>query len=368
MPEPVVLGSVAALAPWLSRWDALAVTAGRPYCAPGWMLAWWEHQRPTRADLRVVLVADGDELRGVAPFFLHRGRAGRRDARVLCAGHSHRLDLLATPGAGRATAAAVASALAPERPSLISFEGFEAGSEWPAAVGRAWPARRLPAPRVISRQPTPIVTLDPAGHAAWLASQSKNFRKKTGQAQRRLEQEGGRVALACEPPERQAAIDAFVRLHAQRWEERGGSALEPGSSGAMLRAACSRLPADRLRLWTVTVGEEIVAVQVFVAAGDELANWNGGWDERHARVQPPLLALLAAMDDAVGRGERRIDMGGGDDHYKQRFADASLSEEIVSAVLLPAGARTALTRLELLPGRARRALRPYVRRVRARRV
>jgi CelD/BcsL family acetyltransferase involved in cellulose biosynthesis len=257
--------------------------------------------------------------------------------------------------------------LAADRPSLVAFEGFDSGSPWPAEVARQWPAPRSPAPRVIARQPTPIVTLDPAGHEAWLASQSKNFRKKTGQAQRRLEREGGRVALASDPTERAVAIDAFVRLHARRWAARRGSALEPGPTGAMLHAAAARLPGDRLRLWTVVLDGEIVAVQVFVAAGRELANWNGGWDERQARVQPPLVELLAAMEDAVAHGERRIDMGGGDDHYKQRFADASVSDAITTSVLLPPGARAPLTRLELLPGQARRAIRPYVRRVRARR-
>jgi CelD/BcsL family acetyltransferase involved in cellulose biosynthesis len=358
----IVAESAEALDPWVARWDSLAVATERPYCAPAWMLAWWEHMRPARADLRVILLADGEELLGVAPFFLHHGRAGRRDARVLCAGHSHRLDLPATDRP--ATAAAVARTLASERPSLVSLEGFEASSEWPAILRRAWPARLPPATRTVARQPTPIVTLDPAGHSAWLAAQSKNFRKKTGQARRRLEQEDGWVELASD---RGAAIDAFVRLHSQRWEGRGGSSLNPGRTGAMLRAAADRLPEDRLRLWTVRVGGEIVAAQVFVAAGGEVANWNGGWDERHARVQPPLLALLAAMDDAAARGERRIDMGGGDDHYKQRFADESVSLAIASTVLLPASVRTPLTRLELVPGQARRALRPHVRRLRSRR-
>jgi CelD/BcsL family acetyltransferase involved in cellulose biosynthesis len=346
----------------LARWDALAVATARPYCAPAWMLAWWEHMSPARADLRVILVADGEELLGVAPFFVHHGRAGRRDARVLCAGHSHRIDLLAADR--QATAAAVAGTLAAERPSLVSLEGFEAGSDWPAIIRRAWPGRLAPASRTVARQPTPIVTLDPAGFSAWLAAQSKNFRKKTGQARRRLEQEGGRVELATD---RGAAIDAFVRLHAQRWEGRGGSSLDPRRTGAMLRAAAAALPEDRLRLWTVLVGEDIAAVQVFVAAGGEVANWNGGWDERHARVQPSLLALLAAMDDAAARDERHIDMGGGDDHYKQRFADDALSEAIATTVLLPASVRTPLTRLQLVPGQARRALRPHVRRLRARR-
>jgi CelD/BcsL family acetyltransferase involved in cellulose biosynthesis len=358
----VVADSVAALEPWVERWDALAVAARRPYCAPAWMLAWWEHLRPAHTDLRVVLVADGDELLGVAPFFLHRGRAGRRDARVLGAGHSHRLDVLAKPEARAETAAALARELAPEKPSLVAFEGFDADSAWAAVVGDAWPGRRHPARVLLNHQPTPIVTLGASGHGAWLASQSKNFRKKTGQARRRLEAAGGRVALASGPAARAAAIAAFVRLHAARWEGRGGSALPAEATGAMLRAASDRLPGDeRLRLWTILVEEEIVAVQVFVAAGGEVANWNGGWDERHARLQPALLALLGAMEDAAARGEPRIDMGGGDDEYKLRFADPAAQAAITTPVLLPRGARVPLTRLELLPGRARRALRSAVR-------
>ena len=72
-------------------WDALAVELGRPYCAPGWMLAWWDHARPPRALLRTVLVRDGDELVAVAPFYADR-RFGRPvHYRLLAADISHRV-------------------------------------------------------------------------------------------------------------------------------------------------------------------------------------------------------------------------------------------------------------------------------------
>ena len=44
-----IVDDEADLAPILSDWDALAVETGRPYCSPGWMLAWWRHARPAGA-------------------------------------------------------------------------------------------------------------------------------------------------------------------------------------------------------------------------------------------------------------------------------------------------------------------------------
>jgi CelD/BcsL family acetyltransferase involved in cellulose biosynthesis len=358
--QRVIVDSVEGLEPWIGRWDDLAVAAARPYAAPGWLLSWWEHLRPPRSELRVVLVAEGDALLGVAPFFLHRGRLGRRDARILAAGHSHRPDVLAAPQAADELAAALAAALAADRPSLMGFEGFDAGSRWPAAVLAAWPGRRRPARLDAPLMPTPTITLSPAGYEAWLASRSSRFRRNVRQAQQRLAEHGGRIELASGAAARGAAIEAFVRLHLQRWEARGGSALPAGPTSAMLHAAAARLPDERLRLWTVLVDGEIAAVEVYVAAGGEVAAWNGGWDERHARLQLPLLAQLAAIEDAAARGEARIDLGGGVSHHKQRFADRTGTAAVGSSVLVTPGPRALITRLELAPGRTRRKLRERV--------
>src|SRR5271156_4906515 len=54
----IIAEDLEALAPHLDAWDALAVTHGRPFCAPAWMLAWWSQARTGDARLRVVLVSD----------------------------------------------------------------------------------------------------------------------------------------------------------------------------------------------------------------------------------------------------------------------------------------------------------------------
>src|SRR5215213_9814211 len=90
------------LAPYVEAWDELAAAAGRPFCAPAWMLAWWREGRRGDARLRVVLALDdADELVGVGPFFAQVGRLGLAEYRLLGAGFSHRVGLLARDGRRR---------------------------------------------------------------------------------------------------------------------------------------------------------------------------------------------------------------------------------------------------------------------------
>ena len=97
------------LGPWLSRWDALAVTSRLPYCAPAWMLAWWRHAAPPYSQLRVVTVTNEGELLGVAPFFLEQGLGRLNRYRLLGPRNSTPRDLLARPGAEKQVAAAIAT-------------------------------------------------------------------------------------------------------------------------------------------------------------------------------------------------------------------------------------------------------------------
>ena len=60
-------------------WDALAKEAGKPFCAPGWMLAWWRNARPDRSRLRIVTVLEGQDLIGIAPLFSRRAHTGLQE-------------------------------------------------------------------------------------------------------------------------------------------------------------------------------------------------------------------------------------------------------------------------------------------------
>src|SRR5207237_381865 len=108
----------------------------RPYCAPAWMLAWWRHAAPRRAALRVILVRRGDELLGVAPFFVDRGYGGLARYRFLAAGTSMRVEPLACPGAEGAVAGAWAvGGGGARRRGAVGPPGRRAAGTDPAAGG-----------------------------------------------------------------------------------------------------------------------------------------------------------------------------------------------------------------------------------------
>lgn len=359
-----LIEDAAALEPWRARWDALAVELSEPYCAPAWMLAWWQHAVGGTAALRTVLVRDGEELVGIAPYFAQIERAGRADYRILGAGGAHRIAPLARRGREAEVAQAVARTLAAASPRPTSFllEGVDAASPWPELVRGAWPGRLRPRRRRGLELTAPTLSLEGSDYERWFAARSSNFRQQMRRKGRQLAARGGEIRLASGPAELAADFEAMVRLHHLRWAARGGSgALSPRVEAA-LRTIAPQLGAEqRFRLWTIAVDGEPVCVQLFVVAGGTLAYWGGGFDPAWEDVQPAQLTILQAVRDAFARGERRIDFGGGDQRYKWRFAEHD--EPVAWISLFPRNSRYPLTRVELLPGELRQDARALARRL-----
>src|SRR4051794_2998918 len=152
----VVIEDPAALSPYHDAWDALAVALRRPYCAPGWMLSWWQEAAPPGALLRVVVALEDGRPVAVAPFWAAPNRLAGATYRMLASGTSSRLQPLCEEGREDEVAALFASALVSctPRPALIAFEQIEPDADWPERLARAWPGRRpwvsrggsLPAP------------------------------------------------------------------------------------------------------------------------------------------------------------------------------------------------------------------------------
>lgn len=339
----------------LEAWDALAVATQRPYCAPAWMLAWWRHAAPATAGLRVVLVFDGTELVGLGPFFFEsrRGRAPRH--RVLAAGTSHRVEPLALPGRERDVARQIAEALAHSRPRprILAFESVDAAAGWTSLIADAWPGRPAWRTRDWSG-PAPTLALDGA-FSDWLASKSRNFRDQAKRLRRRLEARGATFRVTADPSELPADIAAFAQLHHARWRSRGGSkALDCGVERMLVEAGRDLLGQGRFRVVVIDGPDGPISAHVFLAAGGEVTYWNGGFDEDWASEQPAMRALVAAIEDAFGRGDRRLDFGGGTERYKYRMADGE--DLLESTLVVPRDARYPLTRLGLLPRRVGRGL------------
>jgi len=330
------------------EWDELAVARSLPMCAPGWMLSWWRNLAPAHSELRIVAVRDSAGLLALAPWFVQEGDGGRTDVRFLGAGISDRVDVLCRPGGEHEAAAALRGALSAiePRPDLVSFEAVPATSPWTRLIaggrGRAHYARYRN-----SAYPAPTVTLPSGTPAEWLASRSSNFRGQMGRMRRRLEKQGGTVRRIVDADEVTGALDALLALHLGRWDGRGESNLtRPGVPG-LLNDAAAALGQERLRLWAAEIDGEAISVQLFVSAGEELKYWNGGWSEAHADVKPSMLTILAALEDAIARGQRRLDLGVGTHAYKLRFATDE--DTLTWGGVIVRNARWPRTRAELAP-------------------
>lgn len=331
-------------------WDELACASGCPGALSGWQLAWWRACAPAGAELRVVVVREGERVAGVAPYWvMPPKRRGATVYRLLASTMTHRVEPVADPPQVEPVAAAIAAMLAGADPvpDYVAFEAADAQGRWRKALAEGWPGR---SPHTLRERtmPAPVLQL-PGTFEDWLAGKSRNFRQQTRRLRRRLEETGGRVRPSS-MDDLDRDVEAFVRLHNLRWEDRGGSSLSDGIGRMLSEAGRELLPLGRLRLWVVEVDERPVSVQVFLAAGGDVLYWNGGFDPDFAHLKPALMGILAGIEDSIGRDERRLDFGGGAHDYKLRVADGDMP--LAWEGLVPRERRYLQNRIKLLPRQA----------------
>jgi CelD/BcsL family acetyltransferase involved in cellulose biosynthesis len=330
-------------------WDELAVVTRRPYCSPAWVLSWWQHVRPPQAALRTVLVLDGNDLVGVAPVFADLGIGGIVRHRLM---GSSRRDFLIAPELEEEATDVVAGVLGASEPSpdVFMLEGVPTDRRWPQLLTQRWPAR-MTLHRQFT-QPAPIASLEGRTYEEWLGSKSRNFRQGMRRRLRQLEVAGARVSLTRDDSELSADLEAFARLHHQRWAARGGSGVLDEHVQRMLED-CSRalIGQLRFRLWSIKAGSETISSHIFLSAGGETTYWLGGFDERWGRFQPAIVTIFAAIQHAFSVGDRRLDLGVGGQPYKYRFSDAA--DHLGWTLVVRSGLKAPLARSQMLRLRTR---------------
>ena len=336
-----------------SQWDELAIASARPYSSPSWILPWWAHVAPPNALLRTVLVFDGNELVGVAPFYADRGVGGITRYRI--AGSARR-DVVTLGQMESDVAEAVAHALTCTTPTVDTFmlEGVPASRTWPSVMQESWQVGRMSSSLQYA-QPAPNIDLRGRTYEEWFASKSRNFRQGMRRRLRKVEDAHGRFHLASNPADAQRRLREFARLHHLRWQSRGGSSALDDDVEVMLQDVCAELiERARFRLWSLDIGGTVVGSVVFVSAGRETSYWLGGFDERWAALEPTLLILLNAVRHSLSVGDVRIDLGAGGQQYKYRFSDGE--DELQWSLLVRSGVRSPIARAQMLPQRTRMTL------------
>jgi CelD/BcsL family acetyltransferase involved in cellulose biosynthesis len=300
----------------VSAWRELAELRENPFLTPDWYRTSLEArgEEPFAIAWRV----DG-ELRGVLPLV----RASSGPLKLLRFAGARRGDWF-SPACRLADeggmAEACAALLLRERRSwqAIRLDRVDAGCAWPAALARGGRIAVAPPRR---RDVLPYIELGEGGFETYLASRSRNFRSQLHRRRTRLERDHGLTfRITSTPRELGEDLDAFWRLHDERWRDRGGSSSADSAARLHLRLfAAAALERGWLRLWTA------------IADGEPAASWYGwriggrycyslaGLSRRFERHGLGTVLLAHTIERAAAEGAIVYDLMWGDEGYKRRF-------------------------------------------------
>ncbi|HEV7937924.1 MAG TPA: GNAT family N-acetyltransferase [Solirubrobacteraceae bacterium] len=347
-----LLTDLSALRPLCAEWDELSLAAQMPMMSSACVLAWWTHMAPETALPRIVAARDGERLVGLAPFYVDPAvRRGRLDLRLPGIELAARLAPLAVEGRESEVTDALTRALSNSHPraDVLALEGSPISMTWASALRASWPGHLRPLSNSYSIHSCPIVSLQEESHAAWLASKSSNFRSQMRRLGRQFAAAGG-MRRSSTLDTLATDVDIFMRLHASRWEGRGESHLltkRDATVAALVDIGVKLVESGQFRMRLLEVDGEPISAQLFLATGGRVLYVNGGWDERFARLKPPMVGILDMIEEAFERGEQCLDLGVGDQPYKGRFADRD--EPVAWTILLLPRARLPLTCARVLP-------------------
>jgi CelD/BcsL family acetyltransferase involved in cellulose biosynthesis len=321
------------LSAYAESWDRLA--RGVPFRSWAWMSHWWRHYA-SRDDARgrmrlfALCVFDrGDELAGVAPWYLETSAAQGRVLRFLGSGEvcPDYLSVLCAPGAEDRVGEALAKWLVGRSASheedawdLLELAGVDAEDTAVARLAGHLAARGA----AVHRRPGPNcwrIEL-PGDWRSYLAMLSRRHRGQIGRIERRLKDTGRAVLHTVERLEDlPRATEVLVDLHQRRWRARG----LPGCFASARFTAFHRdlipalLVAGQLQLHWVELDGRPVAAEYHMAGDGVIYAYQSGIDPQAVAESPGELAHALTVRRAIENGHRAIDFLRGDEPYKAHW-------------------------------------------------
>lgn len=262
-----------------------------------------------------------DELRGVLPLVRSsRGRVGLLRFPYALRGDWFGPACRVEDEAAMATACATALEAEGSAWSAALLDRVDVDSAWPDALLRPGGRLRLAPRRRVDV--LPFIAFDEDGYAGYLASRSRNFRSQLGRRRRKLERDHGLTfRLSDDPARLQEDMSAFLHLHDERWQGRGGSTLSNARSRELYRAfAAVAQSRGWLRLWLAEADGEPAAAWYGWRIGERYCYALAGLSSRFESHGLGTVLLAHTIEQAAAEGVSTYDLMWGDESYKDRFA------------------------------------------------
>lgn len=287
----------------LDRWDALQTAdpaLANPFLRPEVALAIGRY----RADTRVAVLEDDGKVVGFLPF--HRGRLG--------VGQALGLGLTDTQGA------VLAEGVPWDGAALRAATGL---AVWEFDHLVAEQARALDA-RTLAFRPSPVADLS-EGVDAWAARHAGSGRLRTVRKSGRWLRRRHDVVVELHSPDL-ADLHILLRWKSDQYRRTGRRDLfsRPEVIALVEDLVATRTDGFRAHLTALRIDGEPVAFGLMLRSRGTLACWVTSYDRAFARHGPGMVLLIDTLPLAVDDGVTTLDMGVGDQPYKEVVADHEL--------------------------------------------
>jgi CelD/BcsL family acetyltransferase involved in cellulose biosynthesis len=302
-----------ALAALEDEWDALADQAANPFVRPVWLSAWWSAFHAGRP---IVYTARSDgDLVALLPLTA-------KDSTLRSPTNAH-TPLFAPLGRPDAIAAIARSAFASQVGSLILGHVARDGAGLEVLARESREAGRVTWWETGQRSPVVATSGD---FERYRSERDRHTRRELARLRRKLEAEHTtvRVTSFAEPVDLENELRAGLDLEARGWKGQRRTAIlsRPDTSAFYGRAAAGLAGRGELRFSTLEVDGRLIAFDFCVVAHNRAWILKGAFDEAARRYAPGLVLLLAEIERAFDLGLRSVELLGGADPYKLKFATA----------------------------------------------
>jgi CelD/BcsL family acetyltransferase involved in cellulose biosynthesis len=307
---------------YVDRWEALAERALEPRSGGGVVAGWARHMMSPSAELRVWIATEDSEVIGVLPFVAESMGGGRLRLTPPATDMMYGVVPVADPDQASRVAEAVADEVAQhfELLNVATIYWLPGGSPWMTALRSRF---REPdwATVGLTQYSSFCADLSP-GFDEWFARRSGEFRRTVGRRARRAAEQGFRLVTTVDATEIMERLPRLQPLYQLRKEQRGGAGYRFDETMiTAIGAALERSNPGRFRLSMMEREDLVIGASLGVRAGVRLSAWLTGYDPEWSRLGPGIAALLEELEAVARDGCTIVDLGVGDQSYKDDFCD-----------------------------------------------
>jgi CelD/BcsL family acetyltransferase involved in cellulose biosynthesis len=273
----------------------------------------------------VLTARDGDRLVAALPLARTTRALGIRALEFMGAGTltPNHLDVLAeAPYRDAAVGAFIARLLEDREWDVLDLDKLPEDSATTRALAAAFAGAGMPS-ELRESAVCPYAEL-PSSYDEFFATLSKSARRHTRERIRCIGREhpDARFGVVETEQELDAALEALVRLHQARWEERGyaGSFADPRVGHFHKAMTRDALRDGYLRFYTLTEGADVKACVLCYRMNGSVQAYSCAFEPSWGGYRPGMVLGAHAIEQSIAEGAHRYDHLEGDEQHKSTWA------------------------------------------------